>query len=248
MESNKKINDLRIFVNKYLPDIILIQETLLRPNRKIFLANYASYYSYRNNPDRTHTGGGTAILIKNNIPHYELTPPTLHYVEASIVVLNFKDKDPITITSIYIPPTTDTSLFTIDLESLIKTSPNQIICGDFNAKHTSWGCLNDCTRGKNLKHFSDLVGLEILAPTTPTRYGNNSASTIDLALVKDFLYPYEIHSIPELSSDHNPVILNFYFKYTLPRSQSIIKTNWKKFTDNLTNSNNLNFIEINTPE
>ncbi|GBO10303.1 hypothetical protein AVEN_256603-1 [Araneus ventricosus] len=75
-----------------------------------------------------------------------------------------------------------------------------------------------------------------------------TASTIDLALVKDFLYPYEIHSIPELSSDHNPVILNFYFKYTLPKSQSNIKTNWKKFTDNLINSNNLNFIEINTPE
>ncbi|GBN23506.1 hypothetical protein AVEN_152551-1 [Araneus ventricosus] len=37
-------------------------------------------------------------------------------------------------------------------------------------------------------------------------------------------------------------------KYTLPKSQSNIKTNWKKFTDNLIKSNNLNFIEINTPE
>ncbi|GBN93689.1 putative RNA-directed DNA polymerase from transposon X-element [Araneus ventricosus] len=70
----------------------------------------------------------------------------------------------------------------------------------------------------------------------------------DLALVKNFLYPYEIHSIPELSSDHNPAILNFYFKYTFPNLQSNVKTNWKKFTDNLINSDNFNAIEMNTPE
>ncbi|GBO21007.1 hypothetical protein AVEN_48303-1 [Araneus ventricosus] len=138
-------------------------------------------------------------------------------------------------------------MFTFDLETLIQLNSNHIICGDFNAHHTSWNCNNNNPRGTSLRSFSDYVELEILFPNSPTRYGSNSSSTIDLTVIKSFLFPYEIHSLAELSSDHNPILLCFYFKYSLPVSQGKIITNWKKFQNTLTNNFYVNILNINTP-
>ncbi|GBN51452.1 hypothetical protein AVEN_106231-1 [Araneus ventricosus] len=179
----------------------------------------------RENQDPLRSSGGTAILVKNNIPHRELIPPTLYYVEASVVVLDFNNSEKITLTSIYAPPSSDPGMFTFDIENVIQISSNQIICGYFNAHHISWGCASNNPRGVTLTNFVNNAGIEILAPSTPTRFENNSASTIDLAIVREFLYPYDIQSLPELSSDHNPVLLNFYFKYSIPSINGKIKTN-----------------------
>ncbi|GBO21206.1 RNA-directed DNA polymerase from mobile element jockey, partial [Araneus ventricosus] len=202
---------------------------------------------YRDNQNLGHPSGGTAILIKNNIPHHELIPPALHCVEASVIVLDLKDRDPITLTSIYIPPTSNNYLFTFDIERLFQISPNQVICGDLNAHHVNWGCRTNSTRGVTLAHFAHNAGIEILAPNSPTRYGQNSASTIDLTLVREFLYPYEIHSLAELSSDHNPILLNFYFKFTIPNITGNTKINWNKFRNHLANCNIPNPNEIKSP-
>ncbi|GBM48235.1 hypothetical protein AVEN_72502-1 [Araneus ventricosus] len=154
------------------------------------------------------------------------------HVEAATIALNFKNSNPIFLSSIYVPPSSDHSMFTFDLETLIQLNSNHIICGDFNAHHTSWNCNNNNPRGVSLRSFSDYAGLEILFPNSPTRYGSNTSSTIDLTVIKNFLFPYEIHSLAELSPDHNPILLCFYFKYSLPDSQGKITTNWKKFQKN----------------
>ncbi|GBN78160.1 RNA-directed DNA polymerase from mobile element jockey [Araneus ventricosus] len=242
------MNEFRLFVKKYCPDAILLQETHLRPDRKIFLANYNSYYSYRANQHPQHPSGGTAILIRNNIPHNQIIPPNLRYVEACVVAINFKNQDPITLTSIYVPPTSDTSIFTFDIEVLLQISPNQILCGDYNTQHTSWGCNYDCPRRNSIKAFPLQAGLEILAPSTPTRFGTNSANTIDFAIVKNFLYPYEIHSISELGSDNNPITLNFFLQYSIPKYPGKLKTDWKKFKDTLKNSEFISPHFVNTAE
>ncbi|GFV37966.1 hypothetical protein TNCV_2663791 [Trichonephila clavipes] len=57
-----------------------------------------------------------------------------------------------------------------------------------------------------------MINLNIAFSSTPTRFGHNSANTIDIALIKIFYYPFTINSIDDLSSDHNPVFLNFNFK------------------------------------
>ncbi|GBN77101.1 hypothetical protein AVEN_67418-1 [Araneus ventricosus] len=195
-----------------------------------------------------HPGGGTAILIRNNIPHNQITPPNLRYVEACVVAINFKSQDPITLTSIYVPHTSDTSIFTFDIEVLLQINPNQILSGDYNAHHTSWGCNYDCPRGNSIKEFALQTGLEILASSTPTRFGTNSANTIYFAIVKNFLYPYETHSISELSSHHNPITLNFFLQYSIPKYPGKLKTNWKKFKDTLKNSEFINPHFVNTAE
>ncbi|GFY00366.1 probable RNA-directed DNA polymerase from transposon X-element [Trichonephila clavipes] len=74
-------------------------------------------------------------------------------------------------------------------------------------------------------------------PDSPTRFGHNSANTIDFALIKNFYYPYTIKSINDLYSDHNPVFLNFDFKLKVESSNPrAITTNWKDFRINLNNN------------
>ncbi|GFU55951.1 RNA-directed DNA polymerase from mobile element jockey [Trichonephila clavipes] len=50
-----------------------------------------------------------------------------------------------------------------------------------------------------------LVGVARSSPPTPTRYGYNSASTLDFAITKNADWPCIVTSRSELSSDHNPV-------------------------------------------
>ncbi|GFU23487.1 hypothetical protein TNCV_4963721 [Trichonephila clavipes] len=54
--------------------------------------------------------------------------------------------------------------------------------------------------------------LHIAYPDSPTRFGINTSNTLDIALIRNFYYPYSINSLHDLSSDHNPVLLNFTLK------------------------------------
>ncbi|GFU50463.1 RNA-directed DNA polymerase from mobile element jockey [Trichonephila clavipes] len=79
-----------------------------------------------------------------------------------------------------------------------------------------------------------MVNLNIAFPPTPTRFGHNSANTIDIALIKIFYYPFTISSIDDLSSDHNPVFLNFNFKLVVePPNPRVVSTDWNDFKINL---------------
>uniref|UniRef100_A0A2L2YZE0 RNA-directed DNA polymerase from mobile element jockey n=1 Tax=Parasteatoda tepidariorum TaxID=114398 RepID=A0A2L2YZE0_PARTP len=52
-----KINDLKIFCQQYNPDIILLQETKLKPNEPIKICNYAFFHTPRSNCTRGQYGG-----------------------------------------------------------------------------------------------------------------------------------------------------------------------------------------------
>ncbi|GIY22493.1 putative RNA-directed DNA polymerase from transposon BS [Caerostris darwini] len=79
------------------------------------------------------------------------------------------------------------------------------MCGDFNAPYQVWKCFTNRPRGNQLLKFANQTDLDIIAPTTPTIFGYNSTSTIDLALNKNFVFPFYISSLSELSSNHNPI-------------------------------------------
>ncbi|GFT16615.1 RNA-directed DNA polymerase from mobile element jockey [Trichonephila clavipes] len=115
-----KISEFRLFVEKYDPDILLIQETRLRPTLTININNYTCYRNGRitNGPAR----GGTLIFIKSSIPHFN--SPTLHHVEATTVTLTPPNTNHISITSIYVPP----DLILIHLRSINYPSDQQQLC------------------------------------------------------------------------------------------------------------------------
>ncbi|GFT56029.1 probable RNA-directed DNA polymerase from transposon X-element [Trichonephila clavipes] len=193
--------------------------------------------------DNNRAFGGTLILVKNAINHYSLPTPPMQTIEATIVILTPFDHDPISIVSVYVPPKSDEYAFTIDIENLIQTSSNCVLFGDFNALHTAWNCNTNSSRGVRLLDFTNLANLYTAYPDTPTRFGLNSANTLDIAIIRNFYYPYTINSLHELSSDHNPVMLNFTLKLnkdiTNPRA---VHTNWPLFSKFLnTNLSLLNY-------
>ncbi|GFU39657.1 probable RNA-directed DNA polymerase from transposon X-element [Trichonephila clavipes] len=193
-----KISEFKIFVVNYSPDIILIQETHLRSNHNININNYKYYRNDRQTAGPT--SGGTLILIKKSIPHFNTPTPQLFYVEATTVTINPPNLDPLSITSIYVPPLlSDKLLFTLDLETIMQVNSHCVIFGDFNATHNNWNCSRNSTRGTQLKDFCDQVNIEIIYPDSPTRYGYNTSNTLDIALV-NMILTFRIISLLSLSS------------------------------------------------
>ncbi|GFX52860.1 probable RNA-directed DNA polymerase from transposon X-element [Trichonephila clavipes] len=242
-----KLFEFKIFVEKHCPDIILLQETHLRPSQYF---NICNYNCYRN--DRITDGpasGGTLILVKNTIPHFMPHSTPLQHIEATTITLNPPNVNPLTITSIYIPPQSDKFLFTLDLENILQINSNCVIFGDFNATHNAWNCSHNSTRGTQLKNFTDTLNINIAFPNMPTRYGTHSSNTLDIALINNFNFPYDITSISDLSSDHNPVILNFSLcNITHMDKTRAISTCWSTFHKNL--DKNIHFadmLNINNP-
>ncbi|GFW46069.1 probable RNA-directed DNA polymerase from transposon X-element [Trichonephila clavipes] len=165
-----KLTELKVFIEQHSPDLILIQETHLRPSHNINIANYTCYRNDRpTSSDNNRAFGGTLILVKNAINHYSLPTPPLQTIEATIVILTPFDHDPISIVSVYIPPNSDEYTFTIDIENLIQTSSNCVLFGDFNATHTAWNCITNSSRGVRLLDYTNLANLYIAYPDTPTR-------------------------------------------------------------------------------
>ncbi|GFX44622.1 hypothetical protein TNCV_2637851 [Trichonephila clavipes] len=117
----RKYAELRIFIEKHSPDILLIQETHLRPSHNLNIANYTCHRNDRISGG-PRTAGGTLILVKNSLKHYCLPTPPLRALEATNIILTPPKHDPISITCVYIPPSSDENLFTIDIEHFIQTA------------------------------------------------------------------------------------------------------------------------------
>ncbi|GFT00490.1 RNA-directed DNA polymerase from mobile element jockey [Trichonephila clavipes] len=220
---------------KYAPDLILIQETHLRPKYNINIPNYICYRNDRDTGESTR--GGTLILIRRNLPHYNLPTPPLQHIEATIVVLTPPNFNPISIASVYVPPKSDERLFTLDFEQLLQINSNCVIFGDLNATHNEWNCLVNSTRGKQLKTFTDTLNLTIAYPSSPNRFGHGTSNTLDIAVINNFNFPFTMDSIPELSSDHNPVFLNFSLTSPIHQDNArAVTTCWSDFRNNLKSS------------
>ncbi|GFU20546.1 probable RNA-directed DNA polymerase from transposon X-element [Trichonephila clavipes] len=105
-------------------------------------------------------------------------------VEATLVALTPSDQEPFLVASIYAPPGPNYRNLGADLDGIFNIFKSAFLAGDYNAKHTSWGC-----------NYSD---------------------------------PRD--SIPELSSDHNPIRFHFprTSNFAIPPPQ--LNTTWSILT------------------
>lgn len=214
------------------PDVILLQETCMRPSQKAFLPNYILY---RNDNDLLPDGtayGGTAIYIKRTIPHHRIDTPTLNSLEATIVAVTIPTLINFHLVSVYCRAGYP-STFTTDLDTLFALHANVMVCGDFNAKHPRWNKGNSNRYGRIISEYVDRKSLFIAAPPTPTRFGPTSSNTLDFALCKNIPYSMDMTSIPTLCSDHNPVVLTLDVRFSVPHPQGAVYTDWSKFQEHL---------------
>lgn len=234
---SNKIGELRELVGRISPDIVLVQETKLKAPMKVSIPNYTCYRddSQDPTPQCPLPKHGTAIFIRSTITHYSIPTPNFTYFQATTIQFHIRGFNPITLACIYINNHPGRGLIS-ELESLTNPHNHMILAGDFNAKHRRWS-KNYNRAGSLLSDFADNNSFLILAPPTPTRFGYNSKSTIDLVLTRNIPFHHKISALPELRSDHDPVMCDFFLNLDIPRAAKLYKTNWSTFTENLTNIN-----------
>lgn len=237
-----KLIELIDFLNSNPIDIIVVTETWLNKSKKMYIPNYIIYRLDRQ--DGNH--GGVAILIKNNITHSIPSQPNTKAIEALSVNITTNNTY-FTISAVYFPGTNVTqdrlNVFKKDIQILTSSNKSFFICGDLNAKHTSWNNVRGNRAGKILYGEMTNRNFTIENPPSPTCYPPQSKalypSTIDLILTNKLHDISQPQILQKFNSDHLPFTFNIlssrtinpikkYFRYDL--------ANWNSFRSHI-NSN-----------
>lgn len=213
------------FLHENNVDVALVQETFLRPQHKLKIANYTTHRQ-----DRTdRQGGGTAILIKKHIKHHAMTIPNFDNIETTKIQVTMAD-GPLTFVSAYRPPN---RAFTVnDLDNLFNQVGPMFVGGDLNAKNTLWGCRVSNAQGRILSNHINRNLITVHAPNEPTHFSSHHTSdTLDMAFTKNFHYNVQTSVISDLSSDHSPVSFTIGHTHEDNKIKHTTRTNWKKFQE-----------------
>ncbi|GFU38885.1 probable RNA-directed DNA polymerase from transposon X-element [Trichonephila clavipes] len=225
-----QVRELRNFLCDEDPDIIGIQETHLGPADSFKLPNYICHRSDR----LSHRGGGTAIFVRNSLRHHVVSFNTSTF-ENTTVRIELGNNTHLTLSCIYKPPRNHIN--TSELDAILNASPKVMLFGDFNAHHPCWNPGRPNTHGNTLYNWASTHALEIMAPTAPTYYAaRGTCSILDIAFAKNLILE-DINSVNDLSSDHNPVLIDLALNNSLPKNLRTLKsTNWIKFQEIVFNS------------
>lgn len=199
-------NELQCLLQEKNINIALITETHLTPNKHFNIPGYIIYRT--DHPDGT-AHAGSAILISSTILHYPLPSYQKTYIQTSSIQI-ILDHIPISLSSAYCPP--GQNITSPLLQTFLQTLKNSfIIGGDFNAKHTAFGCRSNNPRGQLFLNTISNNNLSFISPDAPTYWPSHSNRLPDIL---DFFITSlpnhlnkNIKNLDELSSDHSPVLL-----------------------------------------
>ena len=223
-----KIVDLRVIVEKFLPDILVIEETKLNSEFKMktFLMNN---YQTPMRRDRNEFGGGLMQYVRkgvvcSRVPLFEVASLELICSELTV------NKKKWIIYSIYRPPEPRDldsffSALSISLNSALDKYDNVILMGDININTF------DKEDGANQKlvNFCDVFGLSNLV-TAKTCFTKTSSSSIDVILTNR-VRSFQKTSVFETGlSDYHGLVVTV-LKSHIPRLKpKVIKyRNYKNF-------------------
>lgn len=233
---NKKEELYEFLLNNNI-DICLLNETWLNQNVSI---RHNEFYCYRN--DRVGgRGGGVAIIIKKNIRHQLMPLMNTSLIENIGVKIFNSNGDSIDIYSCYFPGgntrSTDNKKqkFTSDLRKLSSSSNNYLLGGDFNSRHSMWGCSRANCWGNLLHDKLPNYNIQLVIPNEHTYISSSTGrqnSTLDIFLTNAINNFSEATVINDLSSDHLPVKLTFkkLADNNLHRIFDYKRANWTRFS------------------
>jgi exodeoxyribonuclease-3 len=231
---NNKIEEFKLFLLKYKPDIISLNETKINEITANYLLNsiqnYTFIHKHRNN--NKNGGGGVALIINKNIKFVELD--IFDHLNLETVAIKIKiQKLEMMIVSYYNPPSSSLAKEIFEIASQSKI--NFIICGDLNAKTISIGCNQNNTNGSILEEIMNENDCIIANDSTHTYYSfrdkniNYQSDILDLIICSSNLYTkikdYSVLINEDMTSDHLPIMLSL-------NSQMLIKTKAPKFVYN----------------
>lgn len=189
--SYQKRYDLLELTNKTNSDIILVSETKLNKRHSI---NFDKFTIIRTDRPASTAGGGTAILIKNNIKFTHIHHPHSaknKLIEYTIINIDITNNKKLYIISLYATNDGSSAQFIKELENLLRgiraEAPNvyYLIAGDFNIKSTSFGNTIANHRGISFDKWETNAALQwkfkTYPPNEPTYTNKNSYLDICLA-------------------------------------------------------------------
>lgn len=248
--SNSKRDELTTKIKQHNPDIVLISETTLNKKHKFTLKDYDIIRTDR--PNATQ-GGGTAILIKNNIKYQIITHPSSSnnkFLEYTIINLPnlYNNNKKFYIISFYAFPNNKKS-FIDELNDLCNNLKlhNQdhayILAGDINAKRVDWGDSQDNTHGKQLRDWECSVAPKIRAKIISAEQPSfiPGQSYLDCCITDQNLLNLANNKIKTIDydSDHRALIFSAQAHTDNPDYPATIfnykATKWDKFTKKLSN-------------
>lgn len=248
--SLNKRYDLCKFISLHNPDIVLICETKLNPRHKITFANYNMIRS-----DRTsNQGGGTAILIKNNIKFETVFFPSSKnnsFIEYTIIKINLPNNNNLFFVALY-ANNREGKGFISEISHLYSNlelhNDNNffLMAGDLNARNIIWGDSITKFKGNLLRKWENTEGLQYriniipsLLPSFPSANSFLDLTMIDNRLKISNLLNNKIKT-SDYNSDHLALLIELTLPCNLPTQDPLLthklmfkKTKWKKFTKTL---------------
>ena len=208
-----KKQELSTLIQEQKPDIVCLNETKLIKKESISISGYIPIMNNRLDRKTLKSfGGGTAILIRNDIAFdlvrkYQIGKHEI--ISLSVFPDSRNMKRSFTLFCCYFPPT-----FTADSD-LVKLlfSPNSIIVGDLNAKHSSWGSLKENIRGTSFRDLFDNNNMETyeMPPNYKNKKGEYKEVIQQVITSQDRFFQIEdISSLPNMGSDHLPVSFSVF--------------------------------------
>lgn len=241
-----KVQELQQFLYRQEIDIACIQETHIYKKESTFIPGYTCIRKDKPtpntkekelNPKTKPFKTGLCIYIKNNI-RYKKIP--YNDSETSMDSQGITIEGTQNIINIYnIHQNPSNIIRAPELNHILNDNNNTtIIAGDWNSKSKNWNNTIENNNGKKLLRHAIQYGYQIVAPTQPTYIPDISKSRpsiMDFYIAKNTTNNLEAITVPDLNSDHNPVILlleknialieNLHYNYK--------KANWDRLQKNL---------------
>lgn len=195
------------FLVRHNVDIACVSETHLVHTESLKISGYAVYREDRLAPVAS---GGVAILIKKKITHHSIFLPELSNLEATAIKLNLENGSSLIVASAYKPP--NRRLLKQDIDIIFSFNLPTLLFGDLNCKNQLWGCRSTNPNGNRLYQIISDTPITVIAPDEPTFYptqNNYMPDVLDIILQKSVTIPIFQQVLPELDSDHCPVVISF---------------------------------------
>ena len=214
---NSKVNNLNKLISDLnFPDIICIQEPLIKENHVIDFPNYNHEIIFKSQGCR-----GLLTLVKNTHTYKVLKTHSNKFITSHTLEVHIKNQTKMHVTNYYRHwenRNNSRNLENKTIEQQIGLPLKQnlsehVILGDFNAHHISWGSNNNTKIGKIFAKLIEEGELALLNTGECTRIGQRSTesdTSIDLSITENMegirVQKWEVLE-NDLGSDHLPIHL-----------------------------------------
>ena len=229
LQKSKK--ELEIILKLRNIDICLISETHFTKESYFKIDNYTTYHTIH---PANCARGGSAILIKDNIKHYEKCKISCDEFQTTTLNIN-TNIGILNVTALYSPPRH--SIKENQYRNLFQNIGEKfIIGGDLNAKHSHWGSRLITPKGRELYKAAQNYDCEFISTGKPTYWPTDTGKTpdlIDFFITRKVSEQYlKVEEGFELNSDHSPIYLtlsNSVIEKECPPFLTNKNTDWNYF-------------------